>query len=70
MAFDGEENYRQALADADRHESISAMVRIVGLRGALAEIERLNARVAELEAHSRPEGAAQCSACGGHGYTL
>lgn len=44
MAFVGEESYRQALADAERHESIAAMVRLVGLKGALAEIESLRSK--------------------------
>lgn len=41
MPFPGEERYREALAKAEGHESISAMVKVTDLKAALAEIERL-----------------------------
>lgn len=42
MPFPGEDRYREALAKAEGHESISAMIKVADLKAALAEIERLH----------------------------
>ena len=52
MAFVGEDTYRQALADADRYESISASVRVVDLKNALAEIDRLTVHLQRANSHA------------------
>jgi hypothetical protein len=41
MPFSGEERYREALARAEGHESMSAMVKVDDLKAALDEISRL-----------------------------
>jgi hypothetical protein len=52
MAFPGETRLREDLAGAERHESMSAMIKIVDMKAALNEIERLTKYV---EAFRREE---------------
>ena len=43
MSFAGEDRYREALARAEGHEGVAAMIKVADLKAALVEIERLRA---------------------------